>query len=207
MCVLWASNLCSCLVRALVFGVHKSCCCWDWMPKWLKQVFLFSLVSIMYLNLWPACECWPRLKLTVSHWPFQKQFNTFWSEFFWVPSIRGHLHYVWQRASGLMAGSVTTFFGFIGFDEVCCMAGEARWTLHTEVKPNFDRHEKSIEIIDSIQSLTTGSNIFFSGASICVAFQAVQPQKTVPRALIGTVSIATLLPVIASLALVGRGLK
>jgi len=57
---------------------------------------------------------------------------------------------------GLMAGSVTTFFGFIGFDEVCCMAGEA-----------------------------------------------VQPQKTVPRALIGTVSIATLLPVIASLALVG----
>eukprot|EP00434_Breviolum_minutum_P034960 symbB.v1.2.030943.t1/scaffold3458.1/size56325/3 len=57
---------------------------------------------------------------------------------------------------GLMAGSVTTFFGFIGFDEVCCMAGEA-----------------------------------------------VHPQKTVPRALIGTVSIATLLPVIASLALVG----
>eukprot|EP00435_Cladocopium_sp_Y103_P065868 s1551_g27.t3 len=58
--------------------------------------------------------------------------------------------------NGVMAGAVTTFFGFIGFDEVCCMAGEA-----------------------------------------------VQPQKTVPQALIGTLSIATLLPVIASLALVG----
>ena len=152
MCVLWASNLCSCLVRALVFGVHKSCCvgigCWN---DWNKcSFFLWSCTSIFGLFCPSvACEYWPRLKLTVSHWPFQKQFNTFWSEFFWVPSIR-HLHYVWQRASGLMAGSVTTFFGFIGFDEVCCMAGEARWKLHREVKPNFDRHEKSIEIIDSI---------------------------------------------------------
>ena len=38
-----------------------------------------------------------------------------------------------------MAGCVTTFFGFLGFDEVCCMAGEAREranqhpTIHKEV--------------------------------------------------------------------------
>lgn len=57
---------------------------------------------------------------------------------------------------GVMAGCVTTFFGFLGFDEVCCVAGEA-----------------------------------------------LQPEKTVPRALIGTLLCATILPVAASLALVG----
>ena len=25
-----------------------------------------------------------------------------------------------------MSGCVTTFFGFLGYDEVCCMAGEAQ---------------------------------------------------------------------------------
>ncbi|CAJ1390166.1 unnamed protein product [Effrenium voratum] len=58
--------------------------------------------------------------------------------------------------AGVLAGSVTTFFGFIGFDEVCCMAGEA-----------------------------------------------TNPRKTVPRALIGTLLCATVLPLAASLALVG----
>ncbi|CAE7036904.1 CAT1 [Symbiodinium sp. CCMP2592] len=59
-------------------------------------------------------------------------------------------------ASGVMSGCVTTFFGFLGYDEVCCMAGEA-----------------------------------------------LEPQKSVPRAVLGTVFIATLLPALGSVALVG----
>ncbi|CAE7253861.1 mtrA [Symbiodinium natans] len=58
--------------------------------------------------------------------------------------------------AGVMSGCVTTFFGFLGYDEVCCMAGEA-----------------------------------------------LEPQKSVPRAVLGTVFIATLLPVLGSLALNG----
>eukprot|EP00439_Symbiodinium_sp_Y106_P032631 s3643_g3.t3 len=58
--------------------------------------------------------------------------------------------------SGVMSGCVTTFFGFLGYDEVCCMAGEA-----------------------------------------------LEPQKSVPRAVLGTVFIATLLPALGSVALVG----
>jgi len=57
---------------------------------------------------------------------------------------------------GLLGGSVTTFFGFLGYDEVCCMAGEAK-----------------------------------------------NPKRSIPLAVIGTLSIATLLPVFGSLALVG----
>lgn len=58
--------------------------------------------------------------------------------------------------SGVMAGSVSTFFGFLGYDEVCCLAGEAQ-----------------------------------------------DPRKSVPRAVFGTVTVATLLPVLGSIALVG----
>ncbi|CAE8732576.1 unnamed protein product [Polarella glacialis] len=58
--------------------------------------------------------------------------------------------------SGILAGCVTTFFGFLGYDEVCCLAGEA-----------------------------------------------ADPKKSIPRSVIGTIVIATLLPVLGSLALVG----
>mmetsp|Transcript_70144 Transcript_70144/g.195139 ORF Transcript_70144/g.195139 Transcript_70144/m.195139 type:complete len:540 (+) Transcript_70144:48-1667(+) len=59
-------------------------------------------------------------------------------------------------ANGVFAGSVTTFFGFLGYDEVCCLAGEAQ-----------------------------------------------DPRKSVPVAVLGTIVVATVLPVIGSLALVG----
>ena len=89
-----------------------------------------------------------------------------------------------MHTAGVMAGAVTTFFGFIGFDEVCCMAGEARLKIPTVRKTSWKCF-----------------------CYKCIVWQAVQPQKTVPQALIGTLSIATLLPVIASLALVGCGLR
>lgn len=89
-----------------------------------------------------------------------------------------------MHTAGVMAGAVTTFFGFIGFDEVCCMAGEARLKIPTVRKTSWKCF-----------------------CCKCIVWQAVQPQKTVPQALIGTLSIATLLPVIASLALVGFGLR
>jgi len=28
---------------------------------------------------------------------------------------------------GVMRGTTSSFFGFIGYDEICCMAGELRW--------------------------------------------------------------------------------
>lgn len=57
---------------------------------------------------------------------------------------------------GVLAGTVTTFFGFLGYDEVCCLAGEA-----------------------------------------------VNPRKSIPRSVLGTISLATLLPVLGSVGLVG----
>ena len=79
------------------------------------------------------------------------------------------------HSQGVLAGSVTTFFGFIGFDEVCCMAGEA-WRAHRNFFRDF-------------------------------GWQATNPRKTVPRALIGTLLCATVLPLAASLALVGHVLR
>lgn len=61
-----------------------------------------------------------------------------------------------RGARGLFSGCVTTFFGFLGYDEVCCLAGEA-----------------------------------------------VEPRRSVPKAVLGTILVATLLPVLGSLSLVG----
>eukprot|EP00557_Chaetoceros_sp_GSL56_P009906 CAMPEP_0176482260 /NCGR_PEP_ID=MMETSP0200_2-20121128/3279_1 /TAXON_ID=947934 /ORGANISM="Chaetoceros sp., Strain GSL56" /LENGTH=429 /DNA_ID=CAMNT_0017878561 /DNA_START=362 /DNA_END=1648 /DNA_ORIENTATION=- len=57
---------------------------------------------------------------------------------------------------GVMRGSVSSFFGYIGYDEICCMAGEA-----------------------------------------------VNPKKDLPRAVMGTLLLVTVLYVLAAIALVG----
>lgn len=58
--------------------------------------------------------------------------------------------------SGIMRGATSSFFGYIGYDEVCCVAGEA-----------------------------------------------INPQRNLPRAVLLTIGIVTALTVFASLALVG----
>jgi len=58
--------------------------------------------------------------------------------------------------SGMMRGATSSFFGYIGYDEVCCVAGEA-----------------------------------------------INPQKNMPRAVMLTIGIVTLLTVLASFSLVG----
>ena len=60
------------------------------------------------------------------------------------------------RAGGVLTGGTAAFFGFIGFDEVCCMAGEAK-----------------------------------------------NPTKVMPRAVVGTIVGTAVLSIVASLALVG----
>jgi amino acid transporter len=57
---------------------------------------------------------------------------------------------------GIFRGSMSSFFGYIGFDEVCCMAGEA-----------------------------------------------IDPRRNMPRAVMGSISIVTVLYVIAAIGLVG----
>eukprot|EP00979_Chaetoceros_neogracilis_P002868 scaffold472_cov213-Chaetoceros_neogracile.AAC.3 len=58
--------------------------------------------------------------------------------------------------AGVMRGSASTFFGYIGYDEICCMAGEA-----------------------------------------------INPKRNLPRAVMGTILIVTFLYVLAAIALVG----
>ena len=58
--------------------------------------------------------------------------------------------------SGILRGATSCFFGYVGYDEVCCMAAEAK-----------------------------------------------DPHKTLPRAVFGTIGIVTILYCLASLALVG----
>jgi APA family basic amino acid/polyamine antiporter len=59
-------------------------------------------------------------------------------------------------ASGVLRGATTSFFGYLGFDEVCCVAGEA-----------------------------------------------INPERDMPRAVIGTLLIVTICYILASLALTG----